>query len=167
MTREEAIKRLENISSHAVHTIEEEPFIMSLDDGIAIKMAINALEQEPCEDAISRQEVLSYLCAHCPDNAECFDDCDDIKNIKALPSVRPQEPFNIDTYCKEHFCVMVDKDVWEKAEKALEQEPILDKIRAEIKQLPKYGAKFLNGYFTVHIDVDEALSIIDKYRGEA
>lgn len=50
------------------------------------------LEQEPCDDAISRQEVVSYLCAHCPDDAECFNDCDDIKNIKSLPSVRPQEP---------------------------------------------------------------------------
>ena len=52
---------------------------------------IKALEQEPCEDAISRQEVVGYLCAHCPDDAECFDDCDDIKNIKALPSVKPQQ----------------------------------------------------------------------------
>ena len=46
MTIEEAIRRLENISSHAVHTIEEEPFIMSLDDGIAIKMAIKSLEAD-------------------------------------------------------------------------------------------------------------------------
>ena len=83
MTREEIIRRLENISSHAVHTIEEESFIMSLDDGIAIKMAIKALEQEP---------------------------------------------FDIETYCKEHFCVMVDKDVWEKAEKALKQESCEDAI---------------------------------------
>ena len=44
MTIEEAIRRLENISSHAVHTIEEESFIMSLDDGIAIKMAIKSFE---------------------------------------------------------------------------------------------------------------------------
>lgn len=49
---------------------------------------------------------------------------------------------------------------------AMSQEPILDKIRAEIEQLPRYGAKFLNGYFTVHVDVDEVLQIIDKYRGE-
>lgn len=36
--------------------------------------------------------------------------------------------FDIDQYCKEHFCVMVDKDVWEKAEKALKQEPCEDAI---------------------------------------
>lgn len=61
MTIEEAIRRLENISSHAVHTIEEEPFIMSLDDGIAIKMAIEALEQQPCEDCISRKAVNDFI----------------------------------------------------------------------------------------------------------
>ena len=53
-------------------------------------MAIKALEQEPCDDAISKQAVVDYLCTHCPDNAECFEDCDDIKNIKSLPLVKPQ-----------------------------------------------------------------------------
>lgn len=48
------------------------------------------LEQEPCEEAISRQAVVGYLCTHCPDDAECFKDCDDIKNIKAFPPVTPQ-----------------------------------------------------------------------------
>lgn len=50
--------------------------------------------------------------------------------------------------------------------KALEQEPILDKVKAEIEQLPRYGAKFPNRYLTVHVDIYEVLSIIDKYRGE-
>lgn len=44
MTIEVAIRRLENISSHAVHTFGEEPFTMSLDDGIAIKKAIVSLK---------------------------------------------------------------------------------------------------------------------------
>lgn len=44
MTISIAIERLENISSHAVHTVGEEPFVMSLDDGIAIKKAIVSLK---------------------------------------------------------------------------------------------------------------------------
>jgi len=43
-----------------------------------------------CADAVSRQAVVGYLCTHCPDDAECFEDCDDIKNIKSLPPVNPQ-----------------------------------------------------------------------------
>ena len=45
--------------------------------------------QQPCDDAISRQAVVDYLCTHCPDDAECFEDCDDIKNIKTLALVTP------------------------------------------------------------------------------
>lgn len=42
------------------------------------------------EDAISRQAVVSYLCTHCPDDAECYEDCDEIKNIKTLPPITSQ-----------------------------------------------------------------------------
>ena len=28
--------------------------------------------------------VVDYLCSHCVDDGECFEDCDDIKNIKSL-----------------------------------------------------------------------------------
>ena len=45
MTIEEAIDRLKRIAKKAVHTPGEEPFVMSLDDGIAVYMAISALEQ--------------------------------------------------------------------------------------------------------------------------
>lgn len=54
-----------------------------------------------------------------------------------------QEPFNIDTYCEEHFCVIVDKDVWETAEKALKQEPCDDAIsRQAVKD--KYRESLVN-----------------------
>ena len=43
--RKEIIERLERIAGHAVHTVGEEPFVMSLDDGIAIHKAIEALER--------------------------------------------------------------------------------------------------------------------------
>lgn len=44
----EIIERLENLAKHAVHYVGEPPFVMSLDDGIALHDAINLLkEQEP------------------------------------------------------------------------------------------------------------------------
>ena len=45
MTREEVIDRLKRIAKKAVHTPGETPFVMSIDDGIAIHMAISALQQ--------------------------------------------------------------------------------------------------------------------------
>lgn len=57
--------------------------------GQAIDMAINALEQEPCEDAISRQVVLDCLTAN---GLKKFDFILDARDkIKNLPSVKPQE----------------------------------------------------------------------------
>lgn len=52
----------------------------------AYKMAFKALEQEPCEDAISRQEVL-YLIA---DDDLSMGQV--VRGIHALPSVTSQEP---------------------------------------------------------------------------
>jgi len=54
MDKEEIIERLEEIAKHAVHVLGEEPFFMSLDDGIAIHEAIDILksaEPEPLSDA--------------------------------------------------------------------------------------------------------------------
>ena len=52
--------------------------------------------------------------------------------------------------------------------KALEQDPILDKIRAEIEELDRY---FDNDYFSGNNDpmykCNEVLLIIDKYREES
>ena len=45
MGKNEIIERLEEIAKHAVHTIGEEPFIMSIDDGIAIHEAIEIIQQ--------------------------------------------------------------------------------------------------------------------------
>lgn len=46
MTREEIINRLETISKHAIHTVGEEAYVMSLDDGIALRKAIKALKAQ-------------------------------------------------------------------------------------------------------------------------
>lgn len=105
------------------------------------------------------------FCEHC--GARMVDEKDEYDMGKCTYK---QEPFDIETYCKEHFCVMVDKDVWEKAEKALEQEPILDKIKAEIMQLYNevevvdYDRKDISRIKTAHWIIREEVSwIIDKY----
>lgn len=43
-------------------------------------------------DCISRIETIDYLCKHCPDDGECFKDCDEIKHLRQMPSITPQEP---------------------------------------------------------------------------
>ena len=45
MDTKEIVERLERIADHAVHIAGEKPFIMSLDDGVAILEAINAVKQ--------------------------------------------------------------------------------------------------------------------------
>lgn len=57
-------------------------------------------------------------------------------------------------------------DTFDVAIEALEQEPILDKIKTEIEQLPSYVAKFAGGAFAIHIDKEKVLQIIDKCRTE-
>lgn len=46
MNIEEIIQRLENMAKHAVHTPGEIPFVMSLDDGIALHEAAELLKQK-------------------------------------------------------------------------------------------------------------------------
>ena len=63
MTREEAIDLLDNLNG----MIEDS---RNSDYDTAFKMAIKALEQEPCEDAISRQAVLEAI------DAKAWEFCD-------------------------------------------------------------------------------------------
>ncbi len=58
----------------------------------AILNAIEALEQEPCEDCISRQKVLSTLFYKSDGNCEVVLNKNLQDRIKALPSVYPQKP---------------------------------------------------------------------------
>ena len=76
MTKEEALKVLDTIP-----TIGEQ-----VD---ALEMAIKALEQQPCDDAISRQAVPSII--ECHKNIDSNDAIVWIeKEIGELPSVTPQ-----------------------------------------------------------------------------
>ena len=44
---------------------------------------------------------------------------------------------------------------------------VLDKIRAEINELPSYVAKFNGGDFAIHIDKEKVFEVIDKYTEES
>lgn len=59
MNKREIIERLKNIARYAVHTVDEEPFVMSIDDGIAVHEAIELLEKlEPLTD---NEQAINYL----------------------------------------------------------------------------------------------------------
>jgi hypothetical protein len=87
-----------------------------------LRMSIEALEQEPCEDCISRQVVMNALCDGCElfKNGEqtCHSKCEEYHFLATLPSVTPQpkighwiKEWNIDHFeqvcsecgCGEHF----------------------------------------------------------------
>ena len=101
MTREEAINQLK-INKDDGTIIDDE----------ALDMAIEALKQEPCEDAISREEVLKCFTIN---NTKA----DVWNNIKILPSVTPKEKvgywINGDEKCpccgKSKF-EDLDADIW-------------------------------------------------------
>lgn len=85
MTREEAIKLLVN----ATYSDEWQG---NQDLTTARNMAIEALEQEPCEDAISREDVIRHICEEKPCYEEnckgiTYSRCPDIMWVNELPSV--------------------------------------------------------------------------------
>lgn len=69
MDKHEIIKRLKNIAGYAVHTVGEEPFVMSLDDGIAVHEAIELLKKPETNcseipnnsDTISRTQAIDAM----------------------------------------------------------------------------------------------------------
>ena len=93
MTREEAITQLKmdrDLCNFNPMTGEEEP--MNEDcrkSAEALDMAIKALEQEPCNDAVSRKAVLEYIEGS---DAELGHDCEKemvVGDILNMPSVIP------------------------------------------------------------------------------
>lgn len=52
MDKNEIIARLERIARCAIHTVGEPPFIMSLDDGIAVHEAIDIIQRPQPIDAV-------------------------------------------------------------------------------------------------------------------
>lgn len=105
MNKCEIIERLKNIAGYAVHTVGEEPFVMSLDDGIAVREAIELLEKPETNcseipnssDTISRQQAIDeihedadWLASQGSDwQAERMER--DKSILKSLPSIQPEQ----------------------------------------------------------------------------
>ncbi len=109
MTREEAIEMLEYIR----HTGNGESEYKNDAQAIAISMAIKALEQQPCDDCISRQETINCVTS----NEFRYKIVED---IKTLPSVTPKEKtgkwifdeiLDRHYYCSE--CKSMGVDYWD------------------------------------------------------
>jgi hypothetical protein len=69
----------------------------------------------------------------------------------------------IKSHCYFANLVPIGKEALDMAIKALEQEPILDKIKAEIKKLDDINPDYPMDR-TIHISRSEVLQIIDKYK---
>lgn len=46
MDKEEIVRRLKRLAEYSVHVVGEPPFIMSLDDGIALNEAVTLLKEQ-------------------------------------------------------------------------------------------------------------------------
>jgi len=85
MTREEAISILHGIRADNLNFDD----LYTKDKYNALSMAIKALEQEPCEDAISRQAVLDKKELVELEDGQSFY-CISPEDVETLPSVTPQ-----------------------------------------------------------------------------
>ena len=87
MTREEAIARIKN---HKIAHKMNEPRAIYISE--ALDMAIEALEQEPCEDAVSRKTLISHIENQSREWGEDYDAQQILGDIEDMPPVKPQEP---------------------------------------------------------------------------
>ena len=86
MTREEAIKNLKWL----LECSYVDDFLDTENE--ALDMAIKALEQEPCEDAISREDARMMLTCEIKDGMTITDYIKMVdKRLRQLPSVTPKE----------------------------------------------------------------------------
>lgn len=99
-----------------------------------------AMEQEPCEDAISRQAVLKTL-----------DDMDNVLDVDRTIE-------NYKDLLKECYEVLPSVNPHPKTD-------MLDKIRAEIEAL-KNAPPCFDDMFEYKYAIDDVLAIIDKYKAE-
>lgn len=95
MTKEEAIRNI-----NALNAVCGQKDFYDNEFEEALRMAIQALEQSPCEDAISREATIKYLCTNMcwyDENGDIEDD--DVKEsaitdlINGIPSVQPKSPW--------------------------------------------------------------------------
>lgn len=92
MTREEAIKELKILKEEYWDDDGYGHETKQYDDTmLALDMAIKALEQEPCDDAISRQAVEEITWEE-PSYTDALNVLTEVRDkVRALPSVTPQQ----------------------------------------------------------------------------
>lgn len=91
MTRKEAWNRIDAIiEKHEVDDVYVT--INNNKDYDALRFARKLLEQESCEDTISRQDAINANCYNCSikANGDKCSKCDAVKAIEYLPPVNPQ-----------------------------------------------------------------------------
>jgi DNA-directed RNA polymerase subunit RPC12/RpoP len=121
MTREEAIKYLKELPFLSLKSNSDWAVEQDINNQVAVHMAILALEQQPCEDAISRDDALKALdydiksfefksgvSRHMNEIANLLNTIYEIQsdNIKALPPVQPK--YNTSEWCR--TCSEYDQD---------------------------------------------------------
>jgi len=89
MTNKEAIEKLKGILTEATE-YENSVCYVTEEDREPLEMAIKALEQESCEDAISRQAVLEYIEGSWAELGHSSENELVCQDIKEMPSVTPQ-----------------------------------------------------------------------------
>ena len=149
MTIGEAIYELETNVDYKTEKIKK-----------ACQIAIKALEQQPCEDCISRQAAIDII--------ERWLSCDDyneaerhimramqsvLYDLYDLPSVTPKSKSE---YEHDHDVVKAYNDG---------QAYILDKIRAEIEEIKLDVDLDIGNEMIYNNAIKDVLEIIDKYRG--
>jgi len=82
MTREVAINHLKTVAKSAIDSGYDSAVVD------AVNMAKEALEQEPCEDAISKAEVIKLIDKHTNDDGTLDDDITCI--LEELPPIQPK-----------------------------------------------------------------------------
>ena len=148
MTREQAKREIDSLDYYLQNHTDD----YGEESHTAMMMAIKALGQEPCEDAISRQAVLDGIDTYI-NKAQSTGTQDDFYSfaelvVKELPSVTPQEPF-MNKPCVANQVCHEDKV------------KVIEKIRAEIDEqydrVHPYNISCAEG-------LEMALGIIEKYK---
>lgn len=148
----------------AIKALEQEPYVVNTKDlsddeikkfeEVMKNVRVQVIQQEPCDDCISRQAVLDLIADYDLSMGQV------VRGIHALPSVTPQQetvPFDFELY--QAGLMDMPKGMIE----------VLNKIRAEIDAHREklkimadddwYAGK-IRGY-------DCAIEIIDKYKAES
>lgn len=117
MTNEEAIENLKGcVCSYEVDKDGKPNGNVTADlTQEIIEMAIKALEQQPCEDAVSREQVEEITFQE-PSYTDPYNILTEVREkVRALPSVYPERPkgkWITQAYSMRITCTNCEKEIW-------------------------------------------------------